>query len=224
MLAKLVSGMMDPGRSEQLADAVESQLVPTFLEHDGAVCGYWMADHNSGRVIAITLWDDLDSVQRAAASDGVHRASIAERLTLRALSIQTLPVLAARAVPVIAGEGPPCHSVRVTWVEGVAASRRTDLEALYRQTVSDQADSSGFCGSYWFGEEESGEGCAVSMWERPADLTGGTPASRRRQRRLSKELGCRISAVHEYEVIAVADRTGRASGARRHVDTGAFTS
>lgn len=222
MLAKLVSGTMDPRRAEQLTEAVESQLVPTFLAHDGADRGYWMLDPISGRMLAITMWDDLVAVRGAAASDGVQRASLADLLALRALSFQTLPVLAARSVPVIAGDGPQCRSARVTWVEGVPASRRTDLEALYRETVSDQADSSGFCGSYWFGEEESGEGCAVSMWERPADLAGGTSASRRRQRRLSKALGCRISDVHEYEVIAAAV-ADRADGTRRPVGVDAFT-
>lgn len=223
MLAKLMAGVMDPARCDRLSAAVEQQLVPRFLEHDGADSGYWMMDRSSGRVIAITLWDDPDSMRHAAAVDGSERSVIADQLGLRAQSIQTLPVLAAKVVPVIAGDAPVCRSVRVTWVEGVAASQRGHLAGLYQQTVDDQAESQGFCGSYWLGEEESGEGCAVSLWERSADLAVGTAASRRRQRRLAKALGCRISRVHEYEVVAVADRTSRADRARRRADTGAFT-
>jgi hypothetical protein len=215
MLAKLVEGVIEPGSSVALAHAVDDELIPSFLEHDGASSGYWMSDRSSGRVVAITLWNDLDSLRAAASSDGAERSVIADRIALRVLSVQAMPVLAAQLLPSHAGGDSPRRSARVTWVEGAAASARPHLAQLYEEIVADQISSTGFAGSFWFGEERSGEGCAVSMWERPADLSGGTPASRRRQRRVARALGCRVSKVHEYEVIGVARRDPRSGPGHR---------
>jgi len=209
MLAKVLEGVMDPSRFDVLEDAVTHQLLPRFLAHEGAKCGYWMLDPSTGHVASIALWDDADALRGAAHADGVERCSIFDRISLRLLSINTMPVLAARILAAEAEEGqeanPGYGSLRLTRVEGVARSERDNLHQLYQEIVADQLDSAGFRGSYWFGEEASGEGLAVSLWQHPADLAGSTSASRRRRRRVARSLGCRIGDAREYQMIGWAE-------------------
>jgi hypothetical protein len=204
MLAKLVDASIDPDRLEVASRAVDEELVPRFLAHDGALLGYWMADPASGHVLAITMWRDDAALREAAATDGAERASVAARIGLVVHAVHALPLLAAQHPAISTLEQSHSLWVRVTWVEGVPSSTRAQLPQLYQQIVDDQSDSAGFCGSYWIGDEHSGEGCALSVWRQPDDLHSGAGASRRRQRHVSRELGCRISEVRHYRTFGTA--------------------
>ena len=202
MLAKLVTGTIDPARLDVATLAVQEELVPGFLAQDGAQHGCWMADPASGHVLALTFWRDGEAVARTAVADGIERALVAERIGLRVHTIDVRPVLAAHRAE--QADRPLVRWVRMTWVEGVAAALRPRLHDVFGSIAADQATRSGFCGSCWFGDESLGEGCAVSFWERRVDLTDGADASRRRRRRVERELGCRISAVRQYRALAIS--------------------
>jgi hypothetical protein len=203
MIAKLVTGTIDPARLDVAARAVEEELIPGFLTHDGALQGYWMVDAATGQILAITTWRDPEAVGRSAVADGTERAVIADRIGLRVHAINTLPVLAAHD-PDPVPHGSVIRWVRVTWVEGVAPHLRPGLAELYRRIVADQTNTYGFCASYWIGDQAIGEGCAISFWEQRADLSNGAGASRRRRRQVERSLQCRISEIRQYQALGVS--------------------
>lgn len=204
MLAKLVDAVIDPRRMGLAVTAVEEELIPAFLAHDGALQGYWMADERSGHVLVVTTWSDLASLRGAAAADGAARATVGDRIGLSLRSVHTLPVLASsQETGRPSGRTDPGW-IRVTWVEGVARTVRDQLPRLHEATAADQSGSAGFRGSYWLGDEDSAEGCAISLWDDETDLSAGAGASRRRRRRLARAMGFRVRSVRDYRAVGVA--------------------
>jgi hypothetical protein len=207
MLAKLVEARIDPGRLVVASEVVGDELIPNFLAHEGAVRGYWMGDLVTGQLLAITMWRDAESLRDAASADGARLAALIGRTGLRLRAVQTLPVLASHVPAGPEREPADARWARVTWVEGVAPEMRIRLPELYQDMVEDQAGTTGFRGSHWIGDELSGEGCALSVWERPADLAHGAGASRRRRRHVARALGCRIGVVRHYRTFGIVSAT-----------------
>lgn len=210
MLAKLVDGAIDPARMDVAVDAVAEELIPAFLDLDGAVLGYWAADTVTGRVLTMTMWRDVPALRGAAASDGAARATVGERIGLRLNSIQTLPVLACSPTTDLTGDPKEPGCIRVTWVDGVTPALRELVPEHYGSALADQSVTPGFRGSCWLGDEQSVEGCGVSLWEGHGDLAAGAHASRRRRRRLSRTMGIRVTSVHEYRILGIARATSKA--------------
>jgi hypothetical protein len=206
MFAKLITANIEPRSVDDAARAVEEELLPAFLAHPGARHGYWMADRTSGEVLAVTCWSDLASLKKVRAKDGAERAQIAERIGLRIRAIVTLEVLASRHSDIVDKSVTRC--ARATWVRGVSPDLRADLPAIYREIVSAQVRSRGFCASYWLGDHERGNGLALSVWTGLPELRESDSDSKRRRRWFEQTVGCEIDRVREYEAIGVtADRS-----------------
>lgn len=203
MLAKVTNATIDPGRCPALVDAVQQDFAPGFLAHPGALCAYWLVDPGSGHALELAVWRDSQALAAASSLDGAQRSATARDIALRVLSVHSLPVLACRVLEASESEPSAVERVRLTWVEGVSGADRDQLPALYDDIVADQVESPGFLGSFWLGEESSGEGCAVSLWQGSADPAGDASSARRR-RRVARRLGCRISPAHDYRVIGRA--------------------
>jgi hypothetical protein len=201
MFAKVVQAQIDPARVADAARAVEEELIPLFREHPGALHGYWMANRASGQVMAMTCWTDLDSLDASRASDGEERARVAERIGLRIQAIHTLAVLGVHEHDI--GHMPVLRSARVTWVEGLAPDLEVSLRAMHRDVVDVEAQSPGFCGSYWLADRATGNGLEVSLWGDLAELRDNDHDGGRRRRWFEKTVGCRIDLVGEYEAIGV---------------------
>lgn len=202
MLAKLVQADMDARLIDDAAKAVEQELIPSFVAYPGARHGYWMANRQSGQVLALTCWSDGDSLEAARAEDGRERARVAERIGLRVRAIQTLDVLGFQEDPAI--EGPVLRFARATWVEGLGSHNGSSLRAMYREIAPRQASSPGFCASYWLGDYGTGNGLGLSFWSGSADLRGDDFDSKRRRALIEQTVGCKINLVSEYEALGVA--------------------
>lgn len=201
MFAKVVQAHIDPARVADAARAVEDELIPLFLEHPGALHGYWMANRASGEVLAMTCWADLESLDASRASDGEERALVAERIGLRIQVIHTLAVLGVHEHDVV--HTPVLRWARVTWVEGLAPDLEVPLRAMHREVVDAEARSAGFCGSYWLADRATGNGLEVSLWGDLSELRDNEHDSRRRRRWFEKTVGCRIDLVGDYEALGV---------------------
>jgi hypothetical protein len=208
MLAKVVDGGIDPGRIDQAERAVTEELIPLFDAHAGAGPGFWLVEPQNGHVLAITLWSGAEALAEAAAADGAERAAVAERIGLRVRAVTALTVLGSHVGD---PDGDPSTTpwARVTWVEGIRVERRADLPALHDGIVADQGRSEGFRSSFWIGDTDRGEGFALSLWAAPADLHSGAIASRRRRRQVTRTLGCRIGAVHQYRALGITSGSSR---------------
>jgi hypothetical protein len=202
MLAELVRAVINPWCVDEAGRAVEQEAIPDFLATAGAMQGYWMANRSTGDVLVVTMWSDEESLRVGWPSAGFGRTGVAERIGLRIRSIQTMDVIGSHECEVT--EQPVVRWARATWAEAVLPDRYGRLQALYRMVVPDQARSRGFCGSYWIADLRSGRGLALSLWDQPADLADGEPASTRRRSSLEGLLGCRIDSISELEALGVA--------------------
>ena len=179
MFAKLVQADIGPDHVTDAAHAVETELIPHFVTLPGACQGYWMVDRRTGHVLVMTGWSDGAALRaRRRARTGQNERSWRSRsgcgsgrCTRCASSPRTNP----------ASSGPRAHWVRATWVEGVPAERLSDLPAMHAAVVPEQSQSQGFCGSYWLADHETGDGLALSLWDRSENLEAGEPNSRRRR-------------------------------------------
>ncbi len=213
MLAKLVGASIDPARLGAAVDAVADELIPGFLDLDGSLDGYWAVDPESGGVLVITLWRDVASLRGAASADGVARATVGDRIGLRVHSVHALPVLACSSLTDLSEDPSDPGSIRVTWVDGVVPALRELVPERFGSTLADQSSTRGFRGSCWLGDEQSSEGCAVSLWDHTANPVAGAFASRRRRHRLERTMGLRIRSVHEYRIVGVAHTASARTGA-----------
>lgn len=201
MFAKVVQAHIDPTHIDTAARAVEEELIPLFMEHRGALQGYWMANRVSGQVLALTCWSDLDSLDASRASDGEERALIAERLGLHIRVIRTLDVLGVYEHDVV--HTPVLRWVRATWVEGLAPVLEASLRDLHHDVVRVEARSAGFCGSYWLADRATGNGLELSLWSDLAELRDNEHESKRRRKWFERTVGCRTDLVAEYEALGV---------------------
>lgn len=203
MIAKVVQGDIDPRRIDEAAAAVQEELIPLFLAHDGAVQGYWMADRSSGRVVVMTSWADRRCLEAARAADGQERTGVAERLGLRVVAIDTMDVLGAYEAPHETQSAHTWRWARVTWVEGVSPSLDQSLRQMYRDLLPAERRSVGHCGTYWFADLRAGAGLGLSLWSDHRDGRASEPESRQKRKWFEATVGCRIDHVGEYEALGV---------------------
>ena len=182
MYAKFVDATIDPARMDLVAGAVDAELIPGFLEHDGALHGYWSADARTGHVVAITMWRDADALRSASAADGVLRATVGERIGLRLHSVHHLPVLAwSPGTDPMAAHG-DVGSIRLAWMPASAAADGSVVPDPGAPAPGVPDPSVGCVGRYWLGERPDGEGCLLSMWRDPAGRAGVEAMDRRHRR------------------------------------------
>ena len=195
MFAKLVDATIDPARLDLVAAVVDAELIPAFLEHDGALHGYWSADARTGHVLAVTMWRDAEALRAAAAADGSLRATVGERIGLGLRSVHALPVLAWTHEADAVTDPAEVGWVRLDWRDRAAPGGSRADEA----DVGDPA--SGCAGRYWIGEDGSRDRCLLSLWSDAAapSVDGHAEAGRRRRERTHHR-----RPVHEYRTFGVA--------------------
>ena len=204
MFAKLVDATIDPDRLDLAAAAVDEELIPGFLEHDGALHGYWSADAPTGHVVAITMWRDADALRSAAAADGALRATVGERIGLRLRSVHTLPVLAWSPGTDPSAAHTDVGWIRLAWIDRVALVSRAQLTLMPAPGGLGEP-ATGCTGRYWIGEDRSAEGCLLSLWSEAAAPAVEDGAGARHRHRSVRTDGSR--PVREYRTFAVAYAT-----------------
>lgn len=214
MNATVLHARIDPRRLGSARVAVHDELAPHLLSCAGSRHGYWMADRSTGRLLAISLWEDHRAQREASAVHGRVMAEVAERIGLDVLAVQRFAVAGAHEEAMSAA--PDLRWVRVTWVDGLQRDVRGQLPALFSAAIPDQARTRGFCASYWLVDPQTDCGVGVSCWEGPAELSAGELASRRRRERFEQVLGCRVSSVNEYEALGVTASHLRSPGGTEH--------
>lgn len=206
MKATIVHASVDPDRISETARAVEAELVPGFLAHDGSRHAYWMAHRPSGRLLVLTVWDTRADLDAAASAEGARRAIVGERTGVRILGIHTMDVVGAHEEQI--DRAPSVRWVRATWVRGLGPDQQGQLPALYREAVPDQLRTRGFCASYWLADTTVGAAFGLSFWEGPSEISDSIRSSHRRRRRFESVLGCTVEGVQEYEALGVASVVG----------------
>ena len=199
MKATLVHTVIDPRRIADAIRAAQEELVPGLLQHPGARHGYWMVHRRSGRLWVLAVWDDVGDLLSASAAEAARRVGVAERIGARTLAVQVLDVVGAHEER--ADQAPQVRWARATWVDSVRPDRHGALPAIFREAVPDQARTGGFCASYWLVDPTVQLGLGLSFWEGPAEVRASASHGRRRARRLEAALGCRVTAVVEFEAV-----------------------
>jgi quinol monooxygenase YgiN len=72
MIANVVSGRVDPHADERV---IRERLIPTLQRQPGYHNGYWMRQPGSDQVLAVTVWDNEESLRQALTSADVRAAT-----------------------------------------------------------------------------------------------------------------------------------------------------
>jgi hypothetical protein len=57
MFARVTISQSPPDQFDQTAQYLQEQLIPSVKGMPGLVAGYWMGDRQTGKGLAITLWE-----------------------------------------------------------------------------------------------------------------------------------------------------------------------
>jgi heme-degrading monooxygenase HmoA len=72
MIANVVSGRVKPDADGQL---VRERLVPTLKQQAGFKGGYWLRQANSDEVLAVTIWENEETLRSALSNAEVKETT-----------------------------------------------------------------------------------------------------------------------------------------------------
>ncbi len=207
MHARLARIRLQPHHVAEALHLVRDEVVPHLLVQPGVVKGSWSVGRSGGEILAVTCWDDLESLGEATSRMGRVRAGVLDRVggTLVDTEVLTVHGLAHDALTV---GGEHLHS-RITWVEGLPGDVEADAESLFQTSLARKQGAPGFAAVCWLSSASTGNGLGITSWRTRAALDADARASRRLRREVTRAFGCRVEAVATYEsfVATVAPRT-----------------
>jgi hypothetical protein len=74
MFARVTITQGNPDQFEQTVRYLQEQLIPSVKGMPGLVAGYWLGDRQTGKGLAITLWETAEALQASEAQAGQVRS------------------------------------------------------------------------------------------------------------------------------------------------------
>lgn len=203
MQARISRLRMAADRVDDGIAAVEERLIPEFVETPGALHGYWMAERETGSVLAVTCWEDHDALEAGRAHLGEVRTLILEELDALPVGSEVLEVYG------IGGDAPPMGGLRTwsraVWVEGLHGDIEATARELFDQAHSRYSEIDGFESVCWFADLGTGNGLGLTAWSTHEALDTDEAESGPRRKEFEQALGCRIEQVQHFECVGAAN-------------------
>ena len=94
MFARVTTIQGPPERVDDAARQIQEQVVPAMRQMSGYKGGYWMADRQSGKFIAVTLWESEEALRASAAAAEQSRTQSTQALGATIQSVEEYEVIA----------------------------------------------------------------------------------------------------------------------------------
>ena len=76
MFARIVSGMIQPGRMDEATNAYTAKVLPAAIAQNGFRTATLLSDRNTGKFVAMTVWETEEDLAAGEAS-GYFREALA---------------------------------------------------------------------------------------------------------------------------------------------------
>jgi hypothetical protein len=97
MYARVMSGEFDPGDLDKFTSMIRDNVIPRASKLDGFTGGYWLADHEGGKVLGITMFESEKALRDSQPQ--------ADRIREEASRASGLPIPSFRVYEVVASVG-----------------------------------------------------------------------------------------------------------------------
>jgi hypothetical protein len=99
MFARLMTAELRPGDEQKFATMVRDQIIPRVQNLPGFKGGYWLADHENGRAIGITLFENEAALDATEEQANRIREEVSRNAGLPVPSFQRCEVIGSLVVP-----------------------------------------------------------------------------------------------------------------------------
>jgi hypothetical protein len=94
MWARVTTIEGSPDQADIAIKLVEENVIPTAKQWQGFSGGWWLLDRDSGRMMAVTLWDSQETLNASAESATTLRTDTTEELGSKIVSVESYEVVA----------------------------------------------------------------------------------------------------------------------------------
>ncbi len=95
MFARVTSGELSPDDIDKFAGMIRDQVIPRAQALDGFKGGYWLADHENGRVLGITMFESEAALRSSQGQAARIRDEASEKAGLPTPTFSTYEVIAS---------------------------------------------------------------------------------------------------------------------------------
>ena len=94
MFARVSTLQGPPDRLDEAARMLQEEAVPFARQQPGFKAAYWLADRQTGKVLAVTLWESEGAMRASEAAIEQRRLQSAQRLGATIQSVERYEVIA----------------------------------------------------------------------------------------------------------------------------------
>ena len=94
MWARVTTIEGPPDQADIAVKLVEESVIPTAKQWQGFSGGWWLLDRDSGRMMAVTLWDSQETLNASAEAATSLRTDTTEELGGQIASVESYEVVA----------------------------------------------------------------------------------------------------------------------------------
>lgn len=94
MHARITTIQGDPSQAEEAIAMVQDQVIPGAKGMQGFSGGYWALDRESGRMLAITLWESEDAMTQSEEMAASLREESTKQLGGEVASVERFEIVA----------------------------------------------------------------------------------------------------------------------------------
>ena len=94
MFARVTTAQGQPDRLDEAVRYIQEQVIPAARQQRGFQGSYWLADRQTGKVLAIALWESEEAMRASEGAMDQSRAQSAQALGVTIQSVERYEVIA----------------------------------------------------------------------------------------------------------------------------------
>ena len=94
MFARVTTVQGPVDRLDEGARMIQERVIPAARQQRGFRGGYWLADRQTGKVIAVVLWEDEEAVRASEAAMEQSRSQVTQAVGATTQSVEVYEVIA----------------------------------------------------------------------------------------------------------------------------------
>ena len=94
MFARVSTIQASADRVDEAARLIQEQVIPAVRQLPGYKGGYWLADRQTGKALAVALWEDEETLRASEAAVAQSRSQSTQALGAAIQSVEVYEVIA----------------------------------------------------------------------------------------------------------------------------------
>ena len=201
MHARVMTGQIQPGATDEAIRIYRSFVVPVCRQLWGFKSAVLLTDSDTGRGISITLWNREADMKFAEGSIGLQQQFTRFEGVFVELPVTEYYEVGAEAVATV--EGGDTRSARVSYAQ-VQPGKMDEFLGIYRDFIVPAArQEQGFKGILVLTDRNTNKSIVITLWESEADVTASESfgnLQEQRTRLVGVLAGSRVVERHEVSV------------------------